>query len=154
MTIPHLRGIYSAMKKIKSKYGMKICEPWGPYFYSGEIEKNEPKLGFDTSKEMYAGFRETSLMKYQYPYLVDESYKKLQSIFRDLNSPRVSGKTFKQLGLEEGYVGSPARADVNYGRWFFNEIVKVYVNTTIDLYNEKTTLELPKHIKKMMKTLF
>lgn len=142
------------MKKIQSKHNMKTCEPWGPYFYSDKIEKNEPKLDFDTSKEFHAGFRETSLMKYQYPYLVDESYKNLQSIYRDLSSPRVIGKTFKQLGLKDGYVGSPARADANYGRWFFNETVNVYVNATIDLYEGKKPPELPKHIKTAMKALF
>jgi len=154
MAVPHLKGIYSAMKKIQSKHNMKTCEPWGPYFYSGEIEKNEPKLGFDTSKEMHAGFRETSLMKYQYPYLVDESYKNLQNIYRNLNSPRVIGKTFKQLGLTEGYVGSPAKADANYGRWFFNETVNVYVTAVINLYEGKKPDELPRHIKTAMKALF
>jgi len=154
MAIPHLKGIYSAMKKLESKYNMKTCEPWGPYFYSDKIQKNEQKVGFDTSKDMHAGFRETSLMKYQYPYLVDESYKNLQNIYRDLNSPRVIGKTFKQLGLKEGYVGSPALADADYGRWFFNETVNVFVKATIDLYEGKPLPELPVRIKTAMKALF
>ena len=154
MAIPHLKGIYSAMKKIKSRYKMRTCEPWGPYFYNNEVEKREPKLGFDTTKEIHAGFRETSLMKYQYPYLVDESYKNLQSIYRSLNSPRVIGKTFKQLGLKDGYIGSPARADADYGRWFFSETVNVIVKSTIDLYEGKKPRELPKNIKKIMRVLF
>ncbi len=154
MAVQHLRGIYSAMKKLESKYGMKTCEPWGPYFYNKETEKREPKLGFDTTKEVHAGFRETSLMKYQYPYLVDESYKNLQNIYRDMNSPRVLGKTFKQLGLKEGYVGSPARADADYGRWYFNETVNVFVKAALDLYNGKKQPGLPDHIKLAMRTLF
>lgn len=154
MAIGHLKGIYSGMKKVMARYDMKVYEPWGPYFYNNEVEKREPKLGFDTSKELHAGFRETSLMKYQYPYLVDESYKKLQSIYRDLHSPRVLGKTFKQLGLKDGYVGSPARADADYGRWFFNETVNVYAGSALELYAGKKLLELPKHVKLMMKSLF
>ena len=154
MAIPHLRGIYSAMKKLEIKYDMKVCEPWGPYFHSNEVEKREPKLGFDTSKERHAGFRETSLMKYQYPYLVDESYKNLQNIYRDMNSPRVLGKTFKQLGLKDGYIGSPARADADYGRWFFNETVNVYVESAFALYEGKKLPDLPKYIKTAMKALF
>jgi len=154
MGIVHLKGIYNAMKKLRNKYHMKTCEPWGPYYYSKGIEKNEPRLGFDTQREVHAGFRETSLMKYQYPYLVDKSYKELQSIYRDLYSPRVVGKTFKQLGLKNGYIGSPARADADYGRWFFNEIVKIYVKTTLDLYNGKKPPELPKQVKNTMKALF
>lgn len=154
MAIGHLKGIYSGMERVMRKYDMRICEPWSPYFYNDEVEKREPKLGFDTSKEMHAGFRETSLMKYQYPYLVDESHKKLQNIYRDLQSPRVLGKTFKELGLEDGYVGSPARADADYGRWYFNETVNVYVESALDLYDGKALPELPKKIKMIMKSLF
>ena len=154
MAIVHLKGIYSAMKKLESEFGMQTCEPWGPYYHNKEMEKREPKLGFDTSKEVHAGFRETSLMKYQYPYLVDESYKNLQSIYRDMNSPRVLGKTFKQLGLKDGYVGSPARADADYGRWFFNETVNVFAKSALDLYEGKKPHELPNHIKLAMKAIF
>ena len=154
MALSHLKGIYSAIKKLNLKYDFKICEPWGPYFYSNKIEKKEPKLGFDTTKEVHAGFRETSLMKYQYPYLVSESHKKLQNIYRDLQSPKVIGKTFKQLGLDEGYVGSPAKANADYGRWYFNEIVKTYIESVINLYNDKEQPELPNKIKLAMKALF
>jgi len=154
MAIVHLKGIYSAMKKLESKYDMKLSEPWSPYFYSNQIQKREPKLGFDTTKEVHAGFRETSLMKYQYPYLVDESYKNLQSIYRDTSSPRTIGKSFKQLGLKDGYIGSPARADVNYGRWFFGETVNVFIKAAINLYAGKKPPELPKDVKASMKALF
>jgi len=154
MAISHLKGIYSAIKKLERDFNIKICEPWGPFFFNKEIDKKEPKLGFDTAKEIHAGFRETSLMKYQYPYLVDESYKKLQNIYRDLESPRIIGKKFKQLGLKEGYVGSPSKANADYGRWFFNQIVNVYVDSTIALFENKKLLEFPKNKKILMKTMF
>jgi len=153
MAYGHLRGIYAGMKKTTNRYNIKIVEPWSPVFYSGEIEKNEPKLGFDTSKELHADFKETSLMKYQYPYLVDESYKKLQNIYRDMNSPRVIGKTFKQLGLKEGYIGSPSKADADYGRWFFNQTVNVYVQAAHDLIAGKKPRELPNNVKLIMRSL-
>jgi len=154
MALIHLKGIYQAKNKLESKYNIKVIEPWSPYFHSKQIEKNEPKLGFDTSKEIHGGFRETSLMKYQYPYLVDSDYKKLQSIYRDMNSPKVLGKKFKELGLKDGYIGSPNRADADYGRWFFNETVKVYVNSTLDLLSGKESPDLPKDVKKIMKAMF
>jgi creatinine amidohydrolase len=154
MALSHLKGIYSAMNKLRSKYKMGVYEPWAPFFYSGQIEKNEPKLGFDTSKEVHACFRETSLMKYQYPYLVDESYKKLQSIYRDLSSPRIIGKKFKEIGLSEGYIGSPARADADYGRWFFNQTVQTFVKSTDALIKGEKIPDLPSKIKKNMNLLF
>ena len=154
MDLGHLKGICAGMNKAMRKHKIKISEPWGPYFHGKEVEKREPKVGFDTKKEVHGGFRETSLMKYQYPYLVDESYKKLQSIHRDLYSPRFIGKTFKDIGIKEGYVGSPARADSNYGRWYFQETVNTYVQSAIDLTEGKELPQLPKHTKMIMKSLF
>ncbi len=154
MALPHLRGIYYAIDKLERKYNIKCYEPWSPYFYGGKIEENEPKLGFDTSKEVHAGFRETSLMKYQYPYLLDENYKDLQSIYRDLNSPKILIKKFKELGLKDGYVGSPARADADYGRWFYGETVKTYADAAKDLIEGKKLKDLPKKIKAEMNLLF
>lgn len=154
MALSSIKGIYLGMKKVMKNHDIKICEPWSPFFYSNKIEKNEPKIDFDTSKEVHAGFRETSLMKYQYPYLVDESYKKLKSVYRDLKSPKIIGKTFKDLGLNDGYVGSPSRADADYGRWFFKEIVNIFVDSTIKLYEGKKLPDLPYNIKVTMKLLF
>ncbi len=154
MDLGHLKGIYAGINKASRTHNIKIAEPWGPYFFNKEVEKREPKVGFDTKKEVHAGFRETSLMKYQYPYLVDESYKKLQSIYKDLYSPRCLGKTFKDIGIEEGYIGSPARADSNYGRWYFQETVNTYVERAIDLIEGKELPKLPKRARMLMKSLF
>ena len=154
MDLGHLRGIYSGMNKAMKTHDIKIIEPWGPYFYNKEVEKREPQVGFDTKKEVHACFRETSLMNYQYPYLVDPSYKNLQSIYRDLYSPRVIGKTFKDIGINEGYVGSPARADSDYGRWYFQQIVETFAQATLDLLDGKKPPELPNKIQLLMRSMF
>jgi creatinine amidohydrolase len=154
MDLGHLKGIYSGMRKAMKTHAIKIIEPWGPYFYNKDVEKREPQVGFDTKKEVHACFRETSLMKYQYPYLVDPSYKNLQSIYRDLYSPRVLGKTFKDIGINDGYVGSPARADSDYGRWYFQQIVETYAQATLDLLDGKKSPELPKKTQLLMRSMF
>ena len=154
MDLGHLKGIYSGMNKAMKTHSIKIIEPWGPYFHNKEVEKREPQVGFDTKKEVHACFRETSLMNYQYPYLVDPSYKNLQSIYRDLYSPRVLGKTFKDIGIIEGYVGSPARADSDYGRWYFQQIVETYTQATLNLYEGKKLPELPKKTQMLMRSMF
>jgi creatinine amidohydrolase len=154
MDLGHLKGIYSGMNKAMKTHGIKIIEPWGPYFHHKEVEKREPQVGFDTKKEVHACFRETSLMNYQYPYLVDPSYKNLQSIYRDLYSPRVIGKTFKDIGINEGYVGSPARADSDYGRWYFQQIVETYAQATLDMMEGKKLLDLPKKTQMIMRSMF
>lgn len=154
MDLGHLKGIYAGMNKAMKEFPITITEPWGPYFFSKEVEKREPQVGFDTKKEVHGCFRETSLMNYQYPYLVDPSYKNLQSIYRDLYSPRVLGKTFKDLGINDGYVGSPARADSDYGRWYFQQIVETYAQAALDVIEGKPLHELPKQTKRLMKSLF
>jgi creatinine amidohydrolase len=154
MDLGHLKGIYSGMNKAMKTYPIHVVEPWGPYFYNKEVEKREPQVGFDTKKEVHACFRETSLMNYQYPYLVDPSYKNLQSIYRDLYSPRVLGKTFKEIGIAEGYVGSPGRADSDYGRWYFQQIVETYAQAALDLLEGKTPGQLPRQTQLLMRSLF
>jgi len=154
MDLGHLKGIYGGMNKAMKFHDIKVIEPWGPYFHHKEVEKREPQVGFDTKKEVHACFRETSLMNYQYPYLVDPSYKNLQSIYRDLYSPRVLGKTFKEIGITEGYVGSPARADSDYGRWYFSQIVETYAQSTLDMVEGKKPSELPKTSQMLMRSMF
>lgn len=154
MDLGHLKGIYAAKNKMMRSYDVKIVEPWGPYFFGKTVEQREPKVGFDTKKEVHACFRETSLMKYQYPYLVDKNYTQLQNIYRDLYSARYVGKTFKDIGIAKGYVGSPARADSDYGRWYFQQIVDCYVSAAVDMVDGKDAEPLPKHIQRMMKSLF
>ena len=154
MDLGHLKGIYGGMNKAMKTYPIHIVEPWGPYFFSKEVEKREPQVGFDTKKEVHACFRETSLMNYQYPYLVDPSYKNLQSIYRDLYSPRVLGKTFKEIGITEGYVGSPARADSDYGRWYFQQIVDTYAQATFDMLEGKKPAPLPRQTQLLIRSLF
>jgi creatinine amidohydrolase len=154
MDLGHLKGIYRGMSRAMKIYPIHVIEPWGPYFFHKEVEKREPQVGFDTKKEVHACFRETSLMKYQYPYLVDPSYKDLQSIYRDLYSPRVLGKTFKEIGIKDGYVGSPARADSDYGRWYFQQIVETYAQAALDLLDGKQPAQLPRQIQLLMRSLF
>ena len=154
LDLGHLKGIYAGMKKAMKSYDIHIAEPWGPYYFNKEMEKREPKVGFDTKKEIHGGFRETSMMKYQYPYLVDDSYKNLKSVFSDPYSPRALGKTFKDLGVMEGYIGSPARADTNYGRWFFHETVNTYIDAAKNLIEGKKLPGLPNQTKMMMKSMF
>ncbi len=154
MDLGHLKGIHTAIHKLQKRSAVRISEPWSTYFFTKEVEKHEPAVGFDTKKEVHAGFRETSLMKYQYPYLVDKDHTQLQSIYRDLYSPTCLGKNFKDLGINDGYVGSPGRADSNYGRWYFQEIVNTLVQATQDLVDGKPLPELPRDIKLLMKSLF
>jgi len=155
MALGHLKGIYAAIKKLRKSYDMNICEPWGPIFYSDMIESNQPKVDFDTKTEVHAGFRETSLMKYVHPELVKDSYKTLPVMFsKEVLSLKVLFHSFKKLGLSEGYIGSPSKADLTYGKWFFEFTVKAYVDAAEQMIENNPLPDLPKQIKRQMKLLF
>lgn len=154
MDFVHLKGIYAGMRKIRRRHPhMKVCEPCGPFFYQKVHQQREPKIDFDTSKEVHAGFRETSLMRYLYPYLVDEKYKELSSVFADLDTIKAWGKLFQELGVKEGYVGSPQKANIEYGRWLFKETVNEIVEATRRLYGDKKQRQLPRRIRWLMRLL-
>jgi creatinine amidohydrolase len=154
MDLLHLKGVYAGIKKIKRKYPfMCIYEPFGPYFYNKIVEKREPNVKFDTSREVHADFRETSVMKYLYPYLVDECYKKLLPVYANLFSIKAWSKTFQDLGVKNGYVGTPGKATIDYGKWYFNEIVDFYAESALKLYEGKKLIELPGKIKMIMRIL-
>ncbi|HEX08263.1 MAG TPA: hypothetical protein ENG38_00455, partial [Thermoplasmatales archaeon] len=132
---------------------MKIYEPLAPYFYNKIVEKREPNVKFDTSREVHADFRETSLMRYLYPYLVDECYKKLPTVYANLFSIKNWNKTLQDIGAKNGYVGTPSEATIEYGKWYFKEIVNFYVESVLNLIEGKELLDLPKKVSTIMKLL-
>jgi creatinine amidohydrolase len=154
MDLGHLKGIYTAMTRLKKTYPIDIIEPWGPYFYNQEVEHREPKANFDTHLEIHGCYRETSMMLYQYPYLVDPVYKTLPPVVYDVYSPKALGKTFKTVGATEGYIGSPAHATSDYGRWYFQEIVETIATATIEMLEGRPTTDLPAKTKMAMRSMF
>jgi len=155
MALGHLKGIYAAMKKLRGKYNLQVCEPWSPVFYSDKIAKNEPHVDVDTHTEVHAGFRETSLMRYTHPSLVDPLFKSLPFVYTDkVRSPAIIFNSFKKLGVSEGYLGTPSKADSSYGKWFFEYTVSTYVDAVERMIQNKNLPDLPKHIKRQMNLLF
>jgi creatinine amidohydrolase/Fe(II)-dependent formamide hydrolase-like protein len=153
MDLGHLKGIYEGMRRTMKTYEVAIIEPWGPSFYHNDIQSKEPRQGFDTSREVHGCFRETSLMSYQYPYLVDPRYKDLPAVYANLYSPKALGRTFKELGAPDGYVGDPAKATQDYGRWYFQQIVETLAEATVDMVEGKPPRDLPRKTQLLMKSM-
>jgi len=155
MDLGHLKGIYKAMSAAKRRQPhIKIAEPWAPYFHSNKALEKEPDPGFDTTKEVHADFRETSLMTYLFPHLVKETYKKLNTQWVNLSSPQVLRKNLKDLGLTQGYIGTPKHANPDYGRWFYQETVDALTTSALKLLDGEAQEALPRQTKTLMKLLF
>lgn len=155
MALVHLKGIYAAMNKLRRKYDMNVCEPWSPRFHSDTIAEQEPVVDFDTHTEVHAGFRETSLMTYSHPALVDDSFKKLPLVYTEkVMSPAIIFNSFKKLGVTDGYIGTPAKANASYGKWFFHFTVHAYSDAAEKMIKNEPLPDLPKKIKRRMNLLF
>lgn len=98
---------------------MLINETAGRIIYSGMETKQGSYLsnvGLEMSKEVHAEAEETSFIKHLYPHLVKEIYKKLPSIWVDKGM-----SSFKAMGAEQRYIGSPAKASEELGRMRLGE---------------------------------
>lgn len=91
-------------KFLSGEFYDKIGERLGRIFT--EDERRLLKYDF------HAGWWETSMMLYQYPELVDDSYKELKPFLKNLISGEILTKDKKWLG----YFGSPAKADKDFAR--------------------------------------
>jgi len=158
----HLKGIFQGMHKASSKLGIKVHEPTGPYFWRLKVntwDENLKKKGynfdFDPEKQFHGGFRETSIMIYRHPELVDESYKALPTVYKNLMSAKeCKGKTFKELEITDGYVGAPSKANAEYGKLHFQDIANFYADQAVKMYGGKELLEMPEKFKTYMKLPF
>jgi len=158
----HIKGIHQAINKVIKKYDIKIHEPNYAFFcnnktnmWDEEIKKKGLDYNFDYKKQFHADFRETSIMIYKYPKLVDNKYKKLPDVYVNLLSgKKCRNKTFKELGIKEGYVGSPSNANKEYGELYFKKIADYYAETTNSLYKGEKIIQIPEKIKRLMKIPF
>jgi len=158
----HLKGIFQAMDRASSKLGMKVHEPVGPYFWCLNVNKWDEGLkkkgydfDFDPEKQFHGCFRETSIMKYLHPDLVDKNHKELPSFYKNLMSAKeCKGRMFKELGIKDGYVGSPSKANAKYGELHFKDIANLYADEAIKMHEGKDLLEWPDKYKKFMKLPF
>jgi creatinine amidohydrolase len=157
----HLKGIFQGMHKARKKLNMNVHEPTGPYFWlkkvdewDEELKKKGHNFDFDPDKQFHGGFRETSIMIYKHPDLVNKIYNELPTVYKNLMSKECKGKQFREMGIKDGYVGSPKGANTEYGRLHFEDIANLYADQAIKMYEGKELLEMPKKFQTFMKLPF
>ncbi|RLF51391.1 MAG: hypothetical protein DRN11_02855 [Thermoplasmata archaeon] len=138
MDLEHLKGIHSAIKKFKNK--ANICEPLSAYYYRGELfEKLEG--------EVHADKKETSLALFLFPKLVKNYDIEACKIKINLLN---AFKSFKEIGATMAYIGSPAEANVEYGKKLFDLMVEKIVEAS-KMLKEGKCIDLPLKIKLILK---
>jgi creatinine amidohydrolase len=103
-------------------------------------------------KEIHADVRETSFIQYRYPELLRESYKSLPPIHVNIEENFRKGvKTFKRMGAEKGYIGTPAQASAEYGKQHLEGGADIIANSALKLYHGERLPEIGKDMLLTMK---
>lgn len=136
MDLWHLKAIHKAMRKAK-KYGMVACEPLSYLYFSKEIYMDG---------EIHADIKETSLALYLFPEMVKDyrikDYKMKMGLIDYF-------KKFKSIA-KNGYIGSPSKANIEFGEKLFGRCVNFFVESAINL-KKGITIELPLEIKALLR---
>jgi creatinine amidohydrolase len=141
----HIKAIYSAMDKLKKD--ITVCEPFSAYHYSGNLW---PPI--DEDGEVHADMKETSIALALFPELVKE-WEKLPPVKIKMDGPDALFKTMKEMGAEQGYVGSPSLAYEEYGKEFMEKLVEICVKTARSLIEGEMLPSPPKKIKILLKLI-
>ncbi|HOD39978.1 MAG: Creatinine amidohydrolase [bacterium ADurb.Bin243] len=139
-----IKSLIAAISTCESRHaGVKIYEPLSAYYYSGEYnsaiekfiksKKNSDEkqdevyksyLDIDFKKEIHADIKETSIMMYLLPRAV-----KMENIINlppfQVNPAAEFLKlnfTFKSMGAQAGYLGTPSRASMFLGELIFKQL--------------------------------
>jgi creatinine amidohydrolase len=150
-----VKSVIAAIAACEAKCpGVRIVEPLSAYYYSGEynaaLEKfikskknSEEKQDeiyksysdIDFKKEIHADIKETSLMMYLLPRVVKSEI--LSSLPPFLANPAAEflklNFTFKSMGAEAGYIGSPARSSIFLGELIFKQLRTCLLNSSKNL---------------------
>jgi creatinine amidohydrolase len=150
----HMKAILSAIEEISAKYDVHITETASRSVYAG-LETEETRqgqaLGADMDRELHADIRETSFIRYCYPSLCKQDPEKLPAVFVDVRQGFRKGyKTFKQMGANAGYIGSPGLATPDYGRLHLEEGARLAAELALKLIRGEELPEINPRIRKFL----
>jgi len=143
MDLYHIKALYAAMIRARHS-GMNICEPLSAHFY-----RNTLLPPVEAANEIHADMKETSLGLALFPHLV-HGYEQLSPVDISWDGPRALLQTMKEMGANEGYIGNPSQASIDYGNQAINQAVRICVDAAHALLQKKKTPVLPTRIKLLL----
>lgn len=152
----HLKAILEAIETVSEEFEVKIIETAGRILYSG-ITLNEiiegQQLGLSMKTEVHADVVETSYIKYKYPHLLKQTAENLPPVLINVNEGlKNRHKTFKAMGAEQGYIGSPALASEKIGKIHLEEQARITADMAIKLINGQPLPEIKPNIIDYLQT--
>ena len=141
----HVKAINSAIEKSRKK--ITACEPFSAYYYQGNLW---PPV--DEEGEVHADMKETSLALVLFPELA-KGWADLPPVKIKMDGPDALFKTMKEMGAEQGYVGTPSMANEEYGKKFMEKLVGICTDTAKTMLDGGALPSLPTKIKLLLKLI-
>jgi creatinine amidohydrolase len=148
----HMKAILSAIDEISDLYNARIAELCSRVAYAGIVTKVTDMvqaMGLDENQELHADVKETSFIKYHYPELLRSNFIDLPPVLLDIKECLRQGyTTFRQMGADMAYMGSPAASTEELGGLHLEEYGQLTAELALKLINGHTLPEIhPKIIK-------
>ena len=147
----HLKAILTAIQEVSSQHDVSIIETASIIVYSGlhtEETQQGLTMGLDMKREIHADVRETSFVKYRYPHLIKGDVAQLSPVLIDIDDALRKGcSTFKEMGAQEGYLGTPSKATEEYGRLHLEEGARLTADLALKLINGEQLPEINAKMK-------
>ncbi|WP_061316558.1 creatininase family protein [Clostridium botulinum] len=150
LDLGHIKAIENAKDILNKGCSLKILEVASSIIYS-QSEKENAKIvnsDLDMESEIHADVRETSFMLFKHPELVKDCYNTLDFIYMDMKEfIKSSERCWRRYGIEEGYIGSPAKGSKEKGEVQFEDMIKNTVELIFKFLQYGYVPELSKEIK-------
>lgn len=151
----HMKAILSAIDEISDLYSARIAELCSRVTYTEIVTKETEMIqamGLNVNQELHADIKETSFIKYRYPELLRRNFVDLPPVLLDVKECMHQGcTTFRQMGAEEAYVGSPAASTKELGRLHLEEYGQLTAELALKLLNGHSLPEIHPRILKFLK---
>jgi creatinine amidohydrolase len=151
----HLKAILEAIEMVCGRFGVKIIETAGRIHYSGialhEVSRSE-ELGLSIKTEIHADIRETSFIQYRYPHLIKQKLEELAAVHIDIVLGMKKGlTTFKAMGADQGYIGTPSLASAALGKIHLEEQAQIVADMIINLISGQPLPEMSSGMRNYLK---
>lgn len=148
----HMKAILVAIDELKiHNPNVHIIEILSRVHYSGaQTEENKlgRRMGLDMSMEIHADVCETAYIRHRYPELFKPQAEPLPPVLINIKDGLRRGiKTFKQMGANMGYIGSPEAATEALGRLHLEENARHAADFAVKLLRGEAIPEIPLAVK-------
>jgi creatinine amidohydrolase len=133
----HMKAILWAIEEVKAEHTVHIAETMSRSVYAGlenEAVAHGQAMGLDMRFEIHADAKEAAYIRYRRPDLYKPDAAPLDPVRIDVRKGMQAGHTtFKQMGAELGYIGSPATSDTDFGRLHIEACIRQAVALALKL---------------------